>query len=111
MPEARIPLAQAAVYIACSPKSNASYLAIEHATKDISENKTLEVPSHLKDDSYKGAKLLGRGEGYQYPHEYESHFVEQEYLSQRRRYYEPTDQGVEKNFKSYLKSLRNEIKK
>ena len=100
MPEARIPLAQAAVYIACSPKSNASYLGIEKAMKDVAENKTLEVPRHLKDASYKGAKVLGHGEGYKYAHDYEGHFVEQDYLAERRHYYEPTDQGYEKNFKA-----------
>lgn len=106
MPEARIPLAQATVYIACAPKSNASYLGIEKAMKDVSENKTLEVPQHLKDKHYKGAEVLGRGEGYQYAHDYEGHYVAQDYLTDKRRYYEPTDQGYEKNFKTYLESLK-----
>ena len=64
IPEARIPLAQATVYIARAPKSNAAYLAIERAMKDIAENKTLEVPSHLKDASYRGAAALGHGKDY-----------------------------------------------
>ena len=106
MPEARIPLAQAAVYLACAPKSNASYLGIESAMKDIAQNKTLEVPSHLKDTHYKGAELLERGKGYQYAHDYEGHFVDQAYLTERKQYYIPTDQGYEKNFKAYLESLR-----
>lgn len=111
MPEARIPLAQAAVYIACSPKSNASYLGIEKAMKDVAENKTLEVPLHLKDAHYKGAEQLGRGKGYKYAHDYEGHFVDQEYLPEKKRYYIPTDQGYEKNFKTYLESLKNAVTK
>lgn len=103
MPEARIPLAQAVVYIACAPKSNASYLAIDKAMKDVAENKTLGVPAHLKDASYKGAKQLGRGEGYKYAHDYEGHFVAQEYLEKKIQYYFPTDQGYEKNMKQALK--------
>lgn len=111
MPEARIPLAQAVVYIACASKSNASYLGIEKAMKDVAEHKTLEVPPHLRDSHYQGAKLLGRGEGYQYAHDHESHFVDQEYLSERRRYYEPTEQGYEKNLKAYLESLKRDLGK
>jgi putative ATPase len=110
MPEARIPLAQATVYIACSPKSNASYLAIENAMNDVAENKTLEIPAHLKDASYKGAEALGHGKGYQYAHDYAGHFVDQPYLSEKRQYYTPTDQGFEKKFKDYLKSIRQFVK-
>jgi putative ATPase len=106
MPEARIPLAQATVYIACSPKSNASYLGIESAMKDVSENKTLEVPAHLKDSHYKGADSLGHGKGYQYAHDYEGHFVQQDYLTEKRCYYVPTEQGHEKHLKAYLESLK-----
>jgi len=109
MPEARIPLAQAVIYIACSPKSNASYMAIENAMKDVAENKTLEVPSHLKDTHYKGADVLGHGKGYQYAHDYEGHFVDQQYLSEKRQYYTPTEQGFEKNFKDFLKSIRQTV--
>jgi putative ATPase len=106
MPEAQIPLAQATVYLACSPKSNAAYLGIEAAMKDVASGKTLEVPAHLKDSHYRGAASLGHGEGYKYAHDYEGHFVEQPYLAETRRYYEPTEQGYEKNFKTYLESLR-----
>ena len=105
MPEARIPLAQATVYIACSPKSNASYMGIENATKDITENRTLEVPAALKDASYKGAKTLGHGEGYKYAHDYEGHHVSQDYLKEKRQYYFPTEQGYEKTLKAYLELL------
>jgi putative ATPase len=105
MPEARIPLAQATVYIACSPKSNASYLGIEKAMKDVADNRTLEVPAHLKDASYKGAKSLGHGEGYKYAHDYEGHHVAQEYLERKIKYYFPTEQGFEKKLKTYLEAL------
>jgi putative ATPase len=101
MPEARIPLAQATIYIACSPKSNASYLGIEKAMKDVVENRTLEVPVPLKDASYPGAKKLGRGEGYKYAHDYEGHTVSQEYLERKIRYYFPTEHGYEKTLKTY----------
>lgn len=106
MPEAQIPLAQATVFIACSPKSNASYLAIGKAMKDVAEGVTLQVPNHLKDTHYKGADKLGHGKGYKYSQDYEGHFVEQDYLSDKRRYYEPTDIGYETKFKAYLETLR-----
>ena len=80
MPEAKIPLAQAVTYIACAPKSNAAYMGITKAQQDVEEGRTLQVPDHLKDASYPGAKRLGRGEGYKYAHDYEGHFVEQDYL-------------------------------
>ncbi len=107
MPEARIPLAQATVYIASCPKSNAAYLGIESAMKDVAEGKTLEVPAHLKDASYSGAQKLGRGQGYQYVHNFQGHYVEQEYLPEPKKYYFPTEQGYEKNLKAYLDLLRN----
>lgn len=106
LPECRIPLAQAVTYIACAPKSNAAYMAIEKASQDVQEGRTLEVPQHLKDAHYQGAKKLGNGQNYQYAHDFPGHFVDQAYLSEKKKYYEPTDQGYEKNFKAYLKSLR-----
>jgi len=106
MPEARIPLAQATVYIACAPKSNAAYIGIENAMKDVAENRTQEVPAHLKDASYKGAKTLGHGEGYKYAHDYQGHHVHQDYLEQKVRYYFPTDQGYEKTMNAYLEKLK-----
>jgi putative ATPase len=106
MPEARIPLAQAAVYLACAPKSNASYLAIDKAMKDVEEGRALEVPAHLKDSHYRGAEKLGRGVGYQYAHDHPGHHVTQDYLTEHRRYYVPTEQGHEKTFKLYLESLK-----
>ncbi len=106
LPEAQIPLAQATVYLACSPKSNASYKGIEKAMKDVAEGKTLEVPKHLKDSHYQGAQTLGHGEGYKYSHDYQGHYVEQEYLREKRSYYIPTEQGHEIKFKTYLECLR-----
>ena len=106
MPEARIPLAQAAVYIACAPKSNAAYLGIEQAMKDVEQGRTLEVPQHLRDASYKGAKRLGRGKGYQYAHDFPGHHVKQNYVPTARRYYEPTDLGYEKVIKTWLDQLK-----
>ncbi len=88
MPEARIPLAQATVYISLAPKSNASYAAIEAALEDIKQEETMEVPDHLKSTAYPGAKKLGHGEGYKYPHAYGGH-VEQEYIPKKKKYYKP----------------------
>ena len=105
LPECRIPLAQAAVYVACAPKSNAAYLGIEKAMKDVEEGRTLEVPQHLKDASYKGAKRLGRGQGYKYAHDYPGHHVEQEYIPTSTVYYEPADVGFEQTIKAWLKRL------
>ncbi len=106
MPEARIPLAQAAVYIACAPKSNAAYMGIERALSDVENLKTEEVPAHLKDSSFDGAGRLGHGEGYKYAHDYEGHHVKQEYMPQKKRYYIPTVIGYEKKIKEWLEYLR-----
>jgi putative ATPase len=106
MPEARIPLAQAAIYVACAPKSNASYLAIDKATADIASQKVQEVPDHLKDASYKGAEALGHGQGYKYAHDYEGHYVEQKYTRKKVKYYEPTNIGHEAKIKQRLENLR-----
>ena len=100
------PLAQATVYVALAPKSNASYLGIERATQDVASGRTLEVPDHLKDAHYPGAKRLGHGEGYKYAHSYPGHHVDQEYLPEQRRYYEPTDLGFERELKARLSRLR-----
>ncbi len=106
MPEARITLAQAVTYVSCAPKSNAAYMGIEKAMKDVGEGRVMEIPDHLKDASYKGAKTLGHGKDYKYAHSYAGHYVEQEYIKEKRKYYEPTDLGHEKTFKEYLESLR-----
>jgi len=88
MPEAKIPLAQATIYIAKAPKSNACYKAIEAAWEDIEKEQTLEVPDHLKDSHYPGAQKLGHGTGYKYPHDHGG-YVEQEYLPKKKKYYKP----------------------
>jgi putative ATPase len=108
LPECRIPLAQAAVYVSCAPKSNAAYLGIEKAMQDVAQGRTLEVPQHLKDASYKGAKRLGRGEEYKYAHDYQDHHVKQEYVPTATRYYEPTELGFEKTIKQWLRHLEQD---
>jgi putative ATPase len=95
MPEARILLSQAVTYIATAPKSNAAYLAVEQALSDVRSGETLLIPDFLKDSHYAGAKSLGRGEGYIYPHDVPGHFVPQKYLSKEKHYYKPSDQGFE----------------
>lgn len=88
MPEARIPLAEATIYVAKAPKSNACYRAIEAALKDIETEQVQEVPDHLKDAHYPGAKKLGHGKGYKYPHDYGG-YVEQDYMIKKKKYYNP----------------------
>lgn len=105
-PEARIPIAEATIYIATANKSNSAYLAIDAALADIRAGRTLPVPEHLRDGHYSGAKRLGHGEGYQYAHDHPDHFVPQDYLGASRRYYEPTEQGVERKIKERLAQWR-----
>src|SRR4030043_1699438 len=88
MPEAKIPLAQATIYVAKAPKSNACYKAIEAAMEDVEKEQTMEVPDHLKDSHYPGAKKLGHGQDYKYPHDYEG-YIEQDYLPKKKKYYKP----------------------
>lgn len=105
-PEARIPIAEATIYIATANKSNSAYLAIDAALADIRAGRTLPVPEHLRDGHYAGAKRLGHGEGYHYAHDHPDHFVPQDYLGAARRYYEPTEQGVERKIKERLTQWR-----
>jgi len=105
MPEARIPLAQAVIYIATAPKSNSAILAVDKALEDVREGRTLEVPNHLKDANYPGAEKLGR-KGYKYAHSYPGHWVEQDYLPAPRTYYEPTEQGYEAKIKERLENWK-----
>ena len=107
-PEARIPIAEATIYIATANKSNSTIKAIDAALEDVKSGRTLAVPEHLRDASYRGAKRLGHGEGYKYAHEYEGHFVAQDYLGADKRYYEPTEQGVEKKIKERLDHWRKQ---
>jgi len=106
MPEARIPLAQAVIYVTCAPKSNASYLAVERALQDIKENKVQEVPDDLKDAHYSGAQKLGHGLEYKYAHDYPGHYVKQQYTPKKVCYYEPTNLGHEAKIKERLEKLR-----
>ena len=110
-PEARIPLAEAAIYIATATKSNSTVVAIDAALKDVQSGRTLAVPEHLRDASYRGAKRLGHGQGYQYAHDHPEHFVAQDYLGANKRYYEPTDQGVEKKIKERVEKWRAQFAK
>ncbi|MFZ5967007.1 MAG: replication-associated recombination protein A [Bacillota bacterium] len=108
MPEARIILAQAAVYVATAPKSNASYVGIDEAIADIQRRDIGQVPLHLKDSSYSGAKKMGHGKGYLYPHVYPNHYVKQQYLPDAlvgTTYYEPSRNGYEKEILDYLKRI------
>ncbi len=105
-PEARIPLAEATIYIATANKSNSAYKAIDAALEDVRSGRTIAVPEHLRDSSYKDAKKLGHGVGYQYAHEGENHFVAQEYLGVDKTFYEPTEQGVEKKIKERVENWR-----
>jgi len=104
-PEARIPLAQATLYVACAPKSNSAYKAIDNAMQDVEKEATDEVPQHLRSASYPGAKKLGRGKGYKYAHDFPQHVVKQKYMSSKKRYYYPTDMGHEKVIKKWLEDL------
>ncbi|MBI3417156.1 MAG: replication-associated recombination protein A [Verrucomicrobia bacterium] len=105
-PEARIPLAEATIYIATAAKSNSSIVSIDAALADVRSGRTLAVPEHLRDAHYAGAQRLGHGAGYQYSHDHSDHFVPQDYLTEARRYYEPTEQGVEKKIKERLEKWR-----
>lgn len=105
-PEARIPLAEATVYIATANKSNSAYLAIDAALEDIRTGRTLPVPKYLRGTGYQGAKRLGHGEGYQYAHDHPGHFVAQDYLGAPKRYYEPTEEGTEKKIKERVERWR-----
>jgi len=80
MPEARIILSEAAIYVATSKKSNASYLAIEKALADVTSKETGQIPMHIRNAPVEGMKDLGYGKGYKYPHDYPNHEVEQQYL-------------------------------
>jgi len=108
-PEARIPLAEATVYIATANKSNSAYLAIDAALADVKSGRTLPVPEPLRDTHYKGAERLGHGKGYEYAHDHPGHFVAQDYLGTDKRYYEPTEQGVEKKIKERVEKWREQF--
>src|SRR5699024_9854703 len=96
MPECQLTLAQAAIYMACAPKSNSSAKAIWAAMSDVKNNKILPVPKHLKDSHYSGAKKLGNGIDYKYAHDSATGYVNQDYLGAEKKYYYPTRRGHEK---------------
>jgi putative ATPase len=109
LPEARIVMAQAAIYIAAAPKSNASCQAINLAMDDVRELENRAVPAHLRDSSHPGAARQGDGAGYLYPHDYPGGYVAQEYLPENvggKQYYFPVDRGYEARILQYLRSRR-----
>lgn len=112
MPEARLILSEATLYLATAPKSNSATVAIDEATRELRERPTLEVPLHLRDTHYHGASSLGHGAGYRYPHDYPSHWVEQSYLPESRAFYHPSGEGYENRIAELIKSrAHNEMAK
>lgn len=110
-PEARIPLANSVIELCLSPKSNSAITAIDHALEDIRSGHSGDVPNHLKDAHYQGAKELGRGLNYLYPHDYESGWVNQQYLPNKlvgKKYYQPKKSG---KFEQALASVYENIEK
>ncbi|MDR3111847.1 MAG: replication-associated recombination protein A [Elusimicrobiota bacterium] len=105
MPEARIILSQAVIYIATAPKSNSAYLAIKNAMLEVKNGKTRNVPNHLKDANLDG-EMLGHGKGYKYPHDFEGHYVEQEYWTDPVELYCPTSEGYEGKIRERLFRIR-----
>ena len=105
-PEARIPLAEATIYIATANKSNSAYLAVDAALAEVKSGRTIPVPEHLRSAAYRGAERLGHGKGYSYAHDGQEHFVAQDYLGVDRIFYEPTEQGVEKKIKERVEKWR-----
>ena len=111
MPEARIILSQAALYVATAPKSNACYMAIDKALDVVKNSKTAPVPVHLQDAHYKGSAKLGHGVGYLYAHDYPNHYVRQQYLPDayvNEKFYEPGDMGYERDIKKHLDKIKSE---
>ncbi len=110
LPECQLTLAQAVIYLACAPKSNASYVGISEARSDVRDGRVLPVPVHLKDRSYAGAKRLGHGEGYQYAHNHPDAVATQDYLGVEREYYRPVDRGFERELAERLKAIRAKLR-
>ena len=111
MPEARIILSQAALYIATAPKSNSCIMAIDKAMDVVKNSKTAPVPVHLQDAHYKGSAKLGHGVGYLYAHDYPNHYVRQQYLPDayvNEKFYEPGDMGYERDIKKHLDKIKSE---
>jgi len=109
LPEARLSLAHAVIYLSCAPKSNSVIRAIDAAMRDVREKEIGRVPNHLRDKSYRGAGEMGHGKGYLYPHDFPGNFVEQQYLPKPflgRTYYIPSENGEESRIR-----LRNKLPK
>jgi putative ATPase len=114
LPEARIPMAEAAIYIAAAPKSNAVVEAISRASHDVEHEEARPVPLALRDASTRGARALGRGEGYAYPHDHPGAFVVQRYAPDNvahRVYYEPTASGHEAEIRRRLRAWWDGVKR
>ncbi len=114
MPEGRIPLAEATIYLATAPKSNRAYMAINAALHDVEQGPIGSVPPHLRDSHYPGAKALGHGKGYSYPHDDPRGVVEQTYLPEAISdavYYEPTEHGNEREISHRLQKLRSILRR
>ena len=109
LPEAQIPLAHAAVYVATAPKSNRSLVGLSKAMADVKEGRVLAVPRHLRSTAYKASKALGHGTGYKYAHDYEGGYVPQAYLPEGRIYYQPSDNGAERRVKERLEYWRSKF--
>ena len=110
-PEGELTLAEATVYCATAPKSNASAKGIWDAKADVEAGRTLPVPEHLKDTHYKGAERLGHGKGYKYAHDFEGHITDQEHLPEARQYYRPSDQGFEVKVRERMEKWKQLLKK
>jgi putative ATPase len=106
MPEGRIALAQATTYLATAPKSNASYLAVEEALSDVRSGRLLAVPEHLKNIHVKAEGKEGLDVPYKYPHDFENHAVQQEYLPVEKSYYRPTRQGYEETIAKRMELMK-----
>jgi putative ATPase len=102
MPEGKITLSHATLYLACAPKSNSAVMAISRAQEVVAKNEVVQVPKHLRDSHYAGAKKLGHGEGYQYSHDFEGGIAPQRYGIEPGRFYQPTDHGYEAKIKARL---------
>lgn len=109
LPEAQIILSQAVTYVACAPKSNAACIAVFEAQDAVKNKKTMPIPVHLQDSHYKGSSKLGHGQGYLYAHDYENHYVKQQYLPDGldgTEFYRPTENGYEKKIREHLSFLK-----
>lgn len=113
MPEAQLILAQAAIYVACAPKSNACCNAVFAAMQEVERTGNLPIPAHLQDAHYKGAAKLGHGTGYKYAHDYPNHYVEQQYLPYElngKEFYDASGNGYEVKIREHMQRIKREAK-